>query len=101
MNHWLSMLLSIASFGAFALGMERHQRVIFQKKLGNASPWTLRTVGGLGLTTALFVAVRGPDMALGLVAWFGHISLAAGTVFLALAVRPKRVVSSRKSETVP
>ncbi|HEY9094352.1 MAG TPA: DUF3325 domain-containing protein [Hydrogenophaga sp.] len=95
------MLLSIASFGAFALGMERHQRAICHRKLGNASTWTLRAVGGLGLTTALFVAVRGPDMALGLVAWFGHISLAAGTVFLALAVRPQQGGSSRKSETVP
>lgn len=85
MNHVPMQLLSLAAFAALALAMERHQKEVFGHPLALGHTRLLRTLGCLAMAAALAVAVRGQDAALGLVAWFGHISVAPGLVLLALS----------------
>jgi len=84
MPHWTLLLLSIAGFGALALAMDRHQHDVFGRTLSVHIHWALRAAGYLLLAGALQQAVRAQGWALGLVAYSGHTSAAAGLVCTAL-----------------
>jgi len=90
MNHLGVQLLSLIAFGALALAMERHQEDVFGRALARGRTRALRAGGWLALAAALALAVRGQGWSLGLVAWSGHISAAAGIVFLGLVANARR-----------
>lgn len=90
MNHLGVQLLSLLAFGALALAMDRHQEDIFGRALAPGRVRTLRAAGWLALGAALAWAVREHGWSLGLIAWTGHISAAAGMVFLGLVVIGRR-----------
>ena len=90
MNHLVVQLLSLLAFGALALAMDRHQEDIFGRVLAPERVRALRTAGWLAMGAALAWAVREQGWSLGLIAWTGHISAAAGLVFVGLVVMGRR-----------
>jgi len=90
MNHLGVLLISLLGFGALALAMDRHQRNVFRYRLTTRVTRSLRLFGWSLLALALAVAVQGQGLALGLVSYSGHTSLAAGLVFGALVAIERR-----------
>lgn len=90
MNHLGVLLIALLGFGALALAMDRHQRNVLGRRLATRSVRCLRLFGWTLLVLALTLAVRGQGWALGLVAYCGHASLAAGLVFGALVAIERR-----------
>ncbi len=84
MTHGLVLTVSLAGFACLALSMDRHQRDQFGRPLPVRLTRALRWLGWLLVALALPLAARGLGMGFGLVAWSGHVSLAAALVFLGL-----------------
>lgn len=82
--HLFLLILAFAAFACLALSMQRHQEDIFGVCASAAITRGLRAAGWLLMLLSLFVALRQPDFGFGLVSWFGHIMLAANSVFLLL-----------------
>ncbi|MCR1769699.1 DUF3325 domain-containing protein [Burkholderia glumae] len=91
----LSLTVCVAAFACLALAMERHQRAVFGRALAAVPARALRAAGPVGLLLALWLAVAARGWALGLVAYGGMTSLAAGIVMAALIVR-ERCAESRR-----
>lgn len=87
--HLACQLLALAAFACLALAMDRHQDEVFGRQLPTRHTRWLRAGGWSLLLLSLIVALGGAPMSLGLVAWFGHISAAAGLVVLTLVVRSR------------
>lgn len=87
--HIAAQLLSLAAFSLLALAMERHQQALFARTLSSHATLALRVCGWLLLLPALDVLVSALDWGIGLVAFSGHTSLAAGLVCLALIVHER------------
>ncbi|MFT3690962.1 DUF3325 domain-containing protein [Paenirhodobacter sp.] len=87
MTHLAVLLLALAGFAGLALSMERHQRDQFGHLLMPGRTRALRWLGWGLIGLALPVAVGGLGTGFGLVAWTGHISLAAALVFAGLLLR--------------
>ncbi|MFT3719529.1 MAG: DUF3325 domain-containing protein [Pseudorhodoferax sp.] len=86
MVHWTLLLLCTAGFGALALAMDRHQQDVFGRELPARAGRALRVLGWALLAAALWRAVAAQGWGLGLVAYSGHTSAAAGLVFAALVL---------------
>ena len=89
MTHALVLAISLAGFACLALSMQRHQRDQFTRPLPAGRTRALRRLGWLLAALALPVAIHGLGIGFGLVAWTGHISLAAALVFTALLCRSR------------
>src|SRR5690606_40179810 len=91
MHHLLTLLACLLAFGCLALAMERHQEDLFSRRLGSAATATWRTTGWMSLCASLVPALHAPSLwSVGLVAWFGHLSVAAGIVYVALLLAPRK-----------
>jgi hypothetical protein len=92
MTHAWLLATSVAGFAALALATERQQEELLGRVLTAARSRLLRATGWLLLGAALLVAVRGWGWGFTLVAYCGHLSLAAGVVYAtALAMARRRV----------
>ena len=89
-SHAVVFVLCLSGFTGIALAVERQQEELFGRALSAAATRLLRVAGWIGLALAFAVAVRAQGWAFGGVAWFGHLSLAAGCVFGAMVVRVRR-----------
>ena len=89
-SHLVVFGLCLAGFTCIALAVERQQEELLGHALSAAATRYLRIAGWTGLLMAFAVAVRAQGWAFGSVAWFGHLSLAAGCVFGAMVVRVRR-----------
>lgn len=90
MTHWALFVLCLAAFGALAMATDRAQQDLLGHELPLGATRSLRLAGWLLLLLALATAVTGLGWALGLVAYSGHTSAAAGLVFLALVAWNRR-----------
>lgn len=91
MTHAIVLLISLGGFLGTCLTMERHQPRLLARAPGPATNRALRGAAFSLLALSLAVAVHGMGWAFGLVAWFGHLSLAAGLVFLWLVWRNRAI----------
>lgn len=83
-THAMTFLLCLAGFAPLALAMDRHQQDVLGRELQPRATLGLRCAGWALLLAALWQAVGAQGWALGLVAYSGHTSAAAGLVFVAL-----------------
>ena len=89
-SHVVVFALCLAGFTGIALAVERQQEELFGRALSASATRLLRIAGWTGLLMAFAVAVRAQGWAFGSVAWFGHLSLAAGCVFGAMVIRVRQ-----------
>lgn len=80
----VALLLCVCALTCLAMAMERHQATVLGKALPVATSRGLRATGWGGLTIALSLVVAGQGWALGLVAFSGITSVAAGIVYAVL-----------------
>lgn len=80
MIHILAILLSIAGFACLCAAMPRHQRDFVGHTLDADTARRSRTAGFALLAAALVVSTAGLGLAYGLIAAFGHMTLAAALV---------------------
>lgn len=80
----LALVLCVFAFACLAMAMSRHQETVFGGALSVAKSRCLRGAGWFALAIALALVVAGQGWALGLVAFSGSVSVAAGIVFVAL-----------------
>ena len=80
------LLFSICLFGflALALSMIRHQEDLFGQPKKRTFTLCMRAIGWLSLVLAAVLAIYGLDIAVGLVAYSGHTSMAAALIYLFL-----------------
>ncbi|RKW38241.1 MAG: DUF3325 domain-containing protein [Lautropia sp.] len=88
--HLLLLALTLPAFVALMLAMERHQEDLLGHSLSAVATRWLRLAGWGLLALALVPAIRLQGLALGLVSWVGHLTLAAWGVYLALVVVERR-----------
>ncbi|MNR77854.1 hypothetical protein D3C72_85370 [compost metagenome] len=85
MFHVFLLVLLMMAFALLAFSSERHRPTILRKNhRGMVLP--LRSCGWLVLSSSLAYAVGTAGWALGLVAYLGHASLAAGLVYCGLLI---------------
>lgn len=80
----LVLLLCVGAFACLAMAMARHQETLLGRVFRVASSRCLRAVGWCALTIALALVVMDQGWGLGLVAFSGTTSVAAGIVYGAL-----------------
>lgn len=85
----MALLLSLAGFVALALAMERHHRQVWQRAPSRKLCLLLRCAGVIGLGAALTTCAAHAGGATGTVIWLGLMTVAALTVALVLAYRPR------------
>jgi len=90
MMHFLMLAGCTAGMCALAAAAERQQPLCFGRTLSGRSTRWLRATGWVLLLVCLGAAVRGWGWGLGLVAYSGHTSLAAGLVYLGLILRARQ-----------
>jgi hypothetical protein len=91
MTHVLMLLSSVAGFAALALATERQQDELLGGALPASVTRALRAAGWVLLALCLAAAVGRWGWGLGLVAYSGHTSLAAGLVYIGLVAAARRL----------
>lgn len=91
MTHVTIFVLCLAGFAALALATDRAQRTTLGRELPPPTARGLRAVGWVLLLLALWRTVAAMGWGIGLVAYSGHTSAAAGVVFLALIAWGRRM----------
>lgn len=94
MNLLFALLLAGAGFTALALAMDRHHRQVRQCTPSKPQRLLLRTLGCIGLTTALVLNIAEAGWGVGLVTWLGLITVAAIPLVLTLAYwqdKPRKI----------
>lgn len=91
MTHVTIFVLCLAGFTALALATDRAQRTTLGRELPPPIARGLRAVGWVLLLLALWRTVAAMGWGIGLVAYSGHTSAAAGVVFLALIAWGRRM----------
>lgn len=84
MGHLLPLLGNLFGFIALALSMSKQQKRIPGGPLSPRMRLLFRLTGWLLLALAYGYAVYSLGWAFGSVAWFGHLSLAAGCLYIYL-----------------
>lgn len=84
--HTIIFCLTLAGFFSACLASSRQQERLFGRMIHAAASATLRLVACASLCAALTYAVHEAGWSFGFVIWFGHLSVAAGAVFLSLIV---------------
>jgi hypothetical protein len=85
MTHAVVLGMLLVGFACLALSMTRHQSEVLTRPLPLFMSRLLRGFGFFLIAAGLAVAIVGLGDGLGTVAWFGHMTLAAGAIFLALS----------------
>jgi len=80
-----------AAFACLALSMTRHQSEVFARPLPLLQGYLLRVAGFLLIAASLLAAIGAFGGGLGIVAWTGHMTVAAGVIFLGLTWRRQRM----------
>lgn len=91
MTHVTIFVICLAGFAALALATDRAQRTALGRELAPPSTRGLRAVGWVLLLLALWRTVAAMGWGIGMVAYSGHTSAAAGVVFLALIAWGRRM----------
>ena len=91
MTHVTIFVICLAAFAALALATDRAQHTVLGRELPPPTPRGLRAVGWVLLLLALWRTVAAMGWGIGLVAYSGHTSAAAGMVFLALIAWGRRM----------
>ena len=91
MTHLTVFALCLAAFAALALATDRAQHTVLGRELPPPNARGLRAVGWVLLLLALWRTVAAMGWGIGLVAYSGHTSAAAGVVFLALIAWGRRM----------
>jgi len=87
----VALLLCVGALGCLAMAMARHQQTVFGRAFSIVASRRLRGAGWSGLLIALWLSVADQGWALGLVAYSGITSVAAGIVYGALVVCERRL----------
>jgi len=82
-----SMVLSFAGFAALACSMTKHHRDLFGKGPSQERERALRLAGWMLLTLSVTPAIVQSGMSIGIVLWFGILTVAAVLVALLLTYR--------------
>jgi len=90
MTHAVILALLTAGFACLSLSMTRHQTEWLKRTLPPSQGRLLRGLGFLLIVAGLPVAVAALGGGVGAVAWVGHMSFAAGAVFLGLLWQRRR-----------
>lgn len=88
--HLTIFVLCLAAFAALAMATDRAQDTVLGRELPPATTRRVRILGWVLLLLALWRTVAAMGWGLGLVAYSGHTSGAAGMVFLALIAWGRR-----------
>jgi hypothetical protein len=83
-------LLCVIGFAALCLAMPRHQSDLIRIKLPKRASRTLRPVGLFVLLAAFACDIAARGLALGAIAWLGHLSIGAALVVASLCIRAHR-----------
>jgi hypothetical protein len=81
-----ALLLCTGAFACLAMAMARHQETLLRRPLPLSQSRCLRGAGWCALGIALALSVAGQGWGMGLVAFSGTTSVAAGIVYGALIV---------------
>lgn len=84
--HAVIFCIALAGFFATCLASSRQQERLFGRTIHGGAQVLLRFVACASFCAALVYAVHEAGWSFGFVIWFGHLSLAAGVVFLSLIV---------------
>lgn len=98
LSHLWLLPLTLLAFAALMLAMDRHQEDLFGRVLAARTTRLLRCTGWALLAVALIPAIHLQGVGLGLVSWFGHLSLAAWVVYLVLVVVERRHAAEKEKE---
>jgi Protein of unknown function (DUF3325) len=82
-------LLVYAGLAALCLAMDRHHRQIWQRTPGSRTRMALRVLGVCLLVGSLLASVHAAGGPLGVVAWFGILTLAGVLLVLLLPYAPR------------
>jgi hypothetical protein len=88
--HLVAAVLCIGGFAALAVATQRQQLALLSRGLAPGTTRALRGAGTALLVVALAALVAEQGWGLGLVAYSGHTSLAAGIVYCALIIAARR-----------
>lgn len=86
---FLSFALAFAGFGAIAMSTERHAKQVFGRVPGQGIRRALAAAGWLALALSLAPALAGRGPSIGVVLWFGALTVAGVAVGLLLSYRPR------------
>ena len=89
--HLTIFVLCLAAFAALAMATDRAQDTVLGRELPPATTRRVRVLGWVLLLLALWRTVAAMGWGIGLVAYSGHTSAAAGVVFLALIAWGRRM----------
>ncbi|MGG5290045.1 DUF3325 domain-containing protein [Pseudomonas shirazensis] len=84
-----SLLFAYAGMLGLCQGLERHYKQVWQRSPSPALRLILRALGWLGLLLSLLLCAQAWGWAMGAVAWFGVISLAAVLLVMLLPYWPR------------
>lgn len=82
--HAVIFCLTLIGFGAACLASPRQRERLFGRTIQVGAQVSLRLVACASFCAALVYAVHEAGWSFGPVIWFGHLSLAAGVVFITL-----------------
>lgn len=97
MIHIVCIALAAAGFALLAAAMDRHQKDLVGSKLPPASSRRLRMAGATMLVATLVIGTIGPGLAVGVIAWFGHLTAGAAIVLTWLCWNTARTKSPNKA----
>jgi len=89
MMPFAALLLSFASFAALALSMPQHHRDLFGNVPGRSRELRLRGSGWILLTASILPAILDQGISVGIVLWFGVITVSALAVAMLLTYRKR------------
>lgn len=98
LSHLWLLPLTLLAFVALMLAMDRHQEDLLGRVLTPRTTRLLRGAGWSLLGVALAQAMHLQGVGLGLVSWFGHLSLAAWVVYLVLVGVERRRAAEKERE---
>jgi hypothetical protein len=98
---WAALLLCVAAFGAFGYATDEHHHRLTGRRLDPRGKRRWRSAAWGALAAALAAAVAARGWAFGPVLWSGTAMFAAGLVFLALNLGPRRTRSAPDGRKTP
>lgn len=78
-----------AAMAALGLSMDKHFEQVFATEPKASSQRVLQSAGWLFLLLALWLCIQGWQLAIGMVVWFGTLTLMQGCFALLLAYKPR------------
>ncbi|WP_207802744.1 DUF3325 domain-containing protein [Roseicella frigidaeris] len=85
------LLWAFAGLAALCFAMDRHHRQVLDRAPSPGLRLALRLLGGGGLLLALLAAAAHWGWGMGVVAWFGALSVGGFVVVLLLPYAPRRL----------